>query len=57
LNGDGMSGSYGVMYYFDLARKELICKYCGRGFKDYLMLNDHFKERHYQIITPERVIE
>jgi len=41
-------------YYFNPKQKALICKHCGRGYHDYLAINKHLKERHYQIL--EKVI-
>jgi len=44
-------------YYFDPKRKEIICRYCGSGYREYQSLFDHMREKHYQKITPEPVIE
>ena len=44
-------------YYFDPGRKALVCRYCGSEFRDYLSINNHIKEMHYNLIAPERVRE
>jgi hypothetical protein len=43
-------------YYFDPSRKALVCKFCRASFYEYASLNRHIRDKHYQIITPERVI-